>query len=306
MHAYFGLHLPYLRLLTSHPCQPITRVGSLRQVQPPPAKSTLLRDDPLLQQKITLEATDRPLGEVLKVLSPLLKADLTASASIADQRVTLHLIGQPVYRLMDRLPHLLSHLPEHPHGYYWEKLDRAAKQRPAFNLWRDLRSVQDEERELDYPRREVAKMLRDMRDLCRMTPEERKNYHGDYPYVLLPDDIKEQPFGQSGVALAKALRPLTDEQLDALMDGEKIALDSGLFADEIAAAKQAQRDQIKHQQEFAKRTNTQDSYVKGIPEPPDVIPTISVKTQDDNGRVMAHAQLYGVYLSGVQGRWRGD
>ena len=265
-----------------------------------PAKSTLLRDDPLLHQKVTLEATDRPLGDVLKDLSPTLKADLTVSSQIADQRVTLRLTDQPLYLLMARLPKLLSHLPEKPHGYYWEKLERPAKERPAYNLWRDLRSRLEEEDQLDYPCQEVGKMLRDMRDLCRMIPEERKSYHGDYPYIPLPSDIKEQPFGNNLMPLAKALTPLTDDQIDALMRGEKIALDSSLFTDEMAAAKQQQVDQMKHQQEIAKLTNTPDPYPNGIPEPPAFAPTISVEPEDDNGRVLSHAFLYGIRLNGIQ------
>ena len=261
--------------------------------------SILLRDNPLLQQKITLEATDRALGDVLKELSPTLKVDLAVSSQIADQRVTLRLTDQPLYLLMARLPQLLSHLPVHPHGYYWEKLDRPAKERPTYNLWRDLRSVQDEEYERDYPRREAAMMLRDLRDLCRMTPEERKNYHGDYPYIPLPSDIKEQPFGQNGMALVKALKPLTDEQLGALMNGEKIALDPSLFTAEIAAAKQAQRDQMKHQQEIAKLTNTPDPYPNGIPEPPGISPAISVSPDDEEGRMLSRSFLYAIRIDGM-------
>ena len=124
----------------------------------PPASAkppSLLRDNPLLQEKVTLETTDRPLGDVLAQLPATFKVDLTTSAKIADQRVTLRLADQPLFRLMDRLPRLLSHSPGAPHGYYWEKVGRPAKARPAFNLWRDLRSVQDEECELDYPRREA-------------------------------------------------------------------------------------------------------------------------------------------------------
>ena len=104
---WFALALPVSAAPPSAPTLPVGISAS--------PKSTLLRDDPLLQQKITLEVTDRPLGDVLKALSPALKADLTVSAGIADQRVTLHLTDQPVYLLLNRLPQLLSHLPDHPH-----------------------------------------------------------------------------------------------------------------------------------------------------------------------------------------------
>lgn len=198
-----------------------------------PLKSALLRDDPLLQQKITLEATDRPLGEVLALLSPRLKADLTVSPSTADQRVTLHLTDQPVYLLLNRLPALLSHAPDCPRGYYWEK-QRPASGRPAFNLWRDLRSAQDEDYERDYPRREAVRMLRDLRNMAQMPALERAKYKGDYPDQL--DDYSD------GLPFVKAMRGLTDDQLDALAVGQSLPLDPDVFADEIAARQREAAD----------------------------------------------------------------
>ena len=256
-----------------------------------PVKSTLLRDDPLLQQKVTLEATDRPLGDVLKELSPTLKADLTVSPGIADQRVTLHLTDQPVYLLMNRLPQLLSHLPEHPHGYYWEKLDRSAKQRPAFNLWRDLRSVQDEERELDYPRREAGVLLRDLRNMAQLPPKERAAYKGDYRYPLNPEDAKD-------VALGKALKGLTDEQLEALLDGQNLTLDSAAFAEELAASKKRQQDEWKHRQDLDKMIYGEDrSFPNGFPAQPDLAPVLSITRADRDGEYPDDATRYYISLS---------
>jgi len=197
----------------------------------PPAKPTLLRDDPLLQEKVTLEATDRPLGDVLKDLSLTLKVDLTASSQIADQRVTLRLTDQPLHLLMNRLPQLLSHAPGKPRGYYWERLDRPATPRPAFNLWRDLRSVQDEEYERDYPRREAAVLLRDLRNMAQMPAQDRAKYKGDYPDRL--DDYGD------GLPFVKAMRGLTDDQIDALAAGQGLPLDPAVFADGIASEQQA-------------------------------------------------------------------
>lgn len=199
-----------------------------------PAKPSLLRDDPLLQEKFSVEVTDRPLGDVLKELSPRLKVDLTASSQVADQRVTLHLTDQPVYLLMNRLPALLSHAPDRPRGYYWENLGHPAGGRPAFNLWRDLRSVQDEERELDYPRREAARMLHDLRNMAQMPAPERAKYRGDYPDQL--DDYSD------GLPFVKAMRGLTDDQLDALVAGQSLPLDPAVFADEIAAQQRESAD----------------------------------------------------------------
>lgn len=264
------------------------------------AKPTLLRDDPLLQKKITLEVTDKPLGDVLKGISAKIPADLRASSSIADQRVTLHSTDQPVYVLMDRLLKLLSHQPEKPHGYFWERSETTAKERPAFILRRDLNSILYEQDQLDYPRREIAKMLRDMRDLSHMTAEDRKKYNGDFPYVHLPDDIKEQPFGKDMMPYAKALGSLTDDQIDALMRGEQVPLDPNLFTEERAALRQQQIDQMKQQQEISKSSNIADPFPNGIPEPPAVTPTISVAAEDDYFQPSAGNYLYGVRLNGIQ------
>ena len=257
----------------------------------PPPKSTLLRDDPLLQQKITLDATDKPLGDVLKDLSPTLKADLTVSSGIADQRVTLHLTDQPVYLLLNRLPQLLSHLPDHPHGYYWEKLERSAKERPIFNLWRDLRSVQDEERELDYPRREAGVLLRDLRNLSRLRPEDHAKYKGDYPYILAGSDPADP--------VEAALRDLSDGQIEALIDGATIALDPVRFAGFLAAAKQKQRDQWKRKQDLAALDGIPDPFPHGFPAQPDVSPVLSVLPEGREGDIPNGKVVYDVSITGM-------
>lgn len=251
-------------------------------------KPLLLRDDPLLQEKVTLEATNRPLGDCLAELSPKLKVDLSVAAQIADQRVTIHITNQPLYLVMNRLPTLLSHLPDHPHGYYWEKLDRSAKARPAFNLWRDLRSVQDEEYERDYPRREAGVLLRDLRNLSRLTPQERLQYKGEYPYLRFPG-ISPTEDGPEGAAL----KGLTDEQIESLLSGEKIALDPAMFAKEVVAFRRKQRtdrDRI-----FAAAISA--GYP--APEPPDVLPAISVVRMDEDGEYPDQVTKYGLHLEGI-------
>lgn len=253
-----------------------------------PPKSNLLREDPLLQEKVTLEVTDKPLGDFLAELSPKLKVDISAASQVADQRVTLHLTDQPLYLLMNRLPALLSHTLDKPHGYYWEKLDRPATARPAFNLWRDLRSVQDEEYARDYPRREAGVLLRDLRSLSRLTPQERVQYKGDYPYTRFPG-ISPTEDGPEGTAL----RGLTDDQIETLLGGEKIALDPVVFAKEIAAFKQRQR------------TDRDRVYAVAIgaghpvPEPPDVPPAISISRMDEDGDYPDQATKYELHLEGV-------
>lgn len=255
---------------------------------PATVKSTLLRDDPQLQEKLSVEVTNRALGDVLADLSRTLKIDLTASPQVADQRVTLHLTDQPLYRLMGRLPQLLSHLPDKPHGYYWEKLERPANSRPAFNLWRDLRSVQDEQYAHGYPRREAAVLLRDMRNLCRLTPKERESYKGDFPFIRFPG-VSPTEDGPE----AKAMRDLTDAQIDALLDGERIPLDPALFPTEIAEFKQQRR------QNYLRIHNIPAEKDASVPALPDIPPAISVSQADSNGNNPDKETRYHLDLEGI-------
>ncbi|MBV9848130.1 MAG: hypothetical protein JO250_00440 [Armatimonadetes bacterium] len=274
--------------LTPAVALPARQAATESAAAPPPQ---LLRDIPALQQKITVEATDRPLGDVLARLSPTLKVDLTARREAADQRVTLHLTDQPVYSLMDRLVILLSHDPDRPHGYHWGPLDRPAGARPVFQLWRDSASEAEERDALDYPRREAAVLLRDLRNMAGMTPQERAQYKGEEPHGW--DDNADKVY-------VKAFKSLSDAQIDALLDGEAVPLDPALFAADLAALRQQKRDSMKHEQELAALTHTADPYPNGIPEPPPPAapPTLTVtrRDQDDDERL---PEAFGQYLISI-------
>ena len=193
---------------------PPTQTSSLSASKAPDLVK-LLRDDPLLQTPVTVDAVEQPLGEILAQLTLALKLDLTAEQNVADQRVTLHVAGQPVYVLMGQLLLLLSHNSEHPYGYHWGSLERTAGQRPDYQLWRDMASVAQEQEERDRPRRQLAVKLRDMRRSSQLPPQKVVVQPGN-TILLFPDP--DDPYN-------KALRDLTDEQLDALAGGEIIYLD---------------------------------------------------------------------------------
>lgn len=77
-------------------------------------------------------------------------------------------------------------------------------------------------------------MLRDLRNMARMPAPERAKYKGDYPDQL--DDYDD------GLPFVKAMRGLTDDQLDALAAGQGLPLDPDVFADEIAAERRQSAD----------------------------------------------------------------
>lgn len=247
---------------------PDVKTASAKDPLPP-----LLRDIPQLQQKVTLEATDRPVGDVLTDLSQTLWVDLSAERNIADQRITLHLEGQPVYALMDRLVRLLSHHLDTRKGYYWNPLERPRGTRLAFQMWRDERSVNEEESALDYPQREIVALLRDLRNSARLPRGERAKYKGEYPYQLSDDndDLDNLPY-------TKAFSGLTDDQIDALAAGQSLPLNPALFASEIAAMRQRQ------------------------PEVPLPIPSLTVRPYDEDlNYSWVSTDKMGKYLVSLQG-----
>ncbi len=196
-----------------------------------PAPGRLLRNIPQLQQKISVDATDRPVSEVLDHLSPSLQVDLSAERNVADQRITLHVANQPLYLFMGRLTRLLSHHPDTAAGYQWGSLDRIAGARPAYQLWRDGHSMSEEQNALDYPRREIAVLLRDYRNTAGMSPQELTKYKGDLPYIGA--NPKDDP-------TARAFQGLSDAQIDALVAGQPLLLDPAAYSVEIAALEKAQ------------------------------------------------------------------
>ena len=263
----------------------------------------LLRDIPELQQKITLDATDRPIGEVLAKISPSLPVDLSAERNVADQRVTLHVTNQPVYVLMGRLTRLLSHHPDTSEGYQWGNLDRAAGTRPAYQLWRDGHSVNEEESALDYPRREIGVLLRDVRNMSGMSPQDLQKYAGDFPYKIS---------ASTDSLYTRAFQGLSDTQLDDLVAGQPLPLDPTVFAPEIAALHQEEVDRAqagwKSAQAFlAANPGASMPGVSLSSPPPDVpltppmlsvVPGSNYENYTDNFFLSSPTQ-YNVHLEGV-------
>lgn len=187
----------------------------------------LLKDEPSLQAKVTFEATNLPMANALRELSKAYKVDLRAAPTVRDQRVTLHVDKQPLYHIMGRIAGVLSHSPSAPRGYHWEKLETSLSARPGFRLWRDARSLQEEQEELDYPRRKSAELVREFRRLVRMSAEERKGYKGSLPgYFLTHEDLQDYRDALSG---------MSDADVETLVSEGSVPLDKAAFADQIAA-----------------------------------------------------------------------
>lgn len=258
----------------------------------PAPTASILQDIPALKPKITIQETNRPIDQALSDISAKISVDLIADAGIGDQRVTLSLTDQPVYTLMARLVQLLSHSADGPHGYHWEPVKRSAGEKPAYRLWRDLSSRAKEKAALAYPSRELLVLLRDMRNLARLSPEERKNYKGDYPYTLFPGSAGTAPFGE-------AMKSLTDQQLQQLADGESIPLDPAPFAGEIAKFRQGQIDDLLSYQHVVLKAGLPDPFKGQGPHPAVIPPSISVTLGDGTGEDPWQVSMFDIHLNGI-------
>ena len=269
-----------------------------------PEPVTLLGDNPLLQTPVTLDAVEQPLGDVLAALNPVLKLDLTAEQNVADQRVTLHIAGQPVYVLMNQLLLLLSHDANRPYGYHWGSLNRVKGERPDYQLWRDTASLAQEQAERDYPRRQLGVMLREWRHTAQLSPKELAAYRGDSPYTSTdPDD-----------AYNKVFRSLTDAQIDTLVSGGTLFLDPVLYAPDMTAYHQSlvkeRTEREAHGKELDRLINgeagAEEREAAQSPLPPikdlsSFVPALRVLPADEDGDKPDKPTQYYVYLDDLVG-----
>jgi hypothetical protein len=275
--------------------------GSAQRVEPrKPVSGKVSRDasafslkaETALQKPITIEATDLPLGDLLKELSQDSDVSLLTMPKIEDQRVTLHLTAQPLYQVMTRLCGLLSHSPSAPHGYFWTKESRADDSPPRYRLARDLRSLTEEQDALDIPRRKAARLLRDWRDLSKMSVAQRKRYRGD-----LPLDYVDNPESR---LFQDALTDASDSQIDTLVQSGSIPLNTARFGDKIASFNKIWHDREIENRQGALQSGGKDPYPDGVPDAPPDPPTVTFAANDENGVHPEQAAIFGLKLNGVQ------
>ncbi|MCW3100012.1 MAG: hypothetical protein JWL77_5630 [Chthonomonadaceae bacterium] len=275
--------------------------SSAQRVEPrPPAAGKVSRDasafslkaEAALQKAITIEATDLPLGDLLKELSQEADVSLLTIPKTEDQRVTLHLTAQPLYQVMTRLCGLLSHSPSAPRGYFWTKESRADDPHPRYRLARDLRSLTEEQEALDIPRRKAARLLRDWRDLSKMSVAQRKRYKGD-----LPLDYVDNPESR---LFQDALTDASDSQIDTLVQSGSIPLNTARFGDKIASFNKIWHDREIENRQGALQSGGKDPYPDGVPDAPPDPPTVTFAVNDENGEQPEQAAIFGLKLNGVQ------
>ena len=251
-----------------------------------------LKDNQELRVKVSIEATNIPLSDVLTNMSKAANVNVSAEAAIGRQRVTLRANATPLYTVMARLRGLLSHRPAAPRGYYWEKLGGQGGKPVNYRLWRDAWSKRDEQDELNFPHRKSIQLLTELRNLARAPEGARKKYRGDVPSHLIADgDIKDFRDG---------LANLSDTDFDSLIATGTAPLDIGLFSAQIAAYNQNWRDSQTLYRQQSVAGGSGDPFPNGVPDSPNTPPSIAFRVDDYDGLHPERASLYGIYLNGIQ------
>lgn len=283
--CFFGWMLHSAALSAQAPAK-----AAAGQKAPPVAFS--LEKENALQKPLSVEATDLPLEVVLRDLSLQADLSLTTTQKIGDQRVTLQIHDQPLSHIMLRLTGLLSHTPNAPRGYFWERMSKADDVHPRYRLDRDLRSIQEEVEALDMPRRKASRMLRDMRDLSRMSPEQRKLYKGE----LAASYIEEPDLHLFREALTSA----SDTQIDTLVQTGSMPLNPTQFADRIARYNRLWHDRELQRRQRQVAAGGRDPYPAGVPDAPPDSPTVLFQQNDENGDQPDRSAMFGLELHGIQ------
>ena len=272
---------------------PAERSSKPSMLLSPDVPAFSIQTEQMLQTPISLEETDRPLGDLLNDLSRKLDVSLATVPNTEDQRVTLHLVAQPLYQVMTRLCGLLSHSPSAPQGYAWTtEISVGGVSRPVYRLVRDSHSLSEEAAALDSPRRKAVALLRDLRNLAPMNAEQRSKHKSDLPVGYLEDpEIK---------AFQKALAGASDKQIDALVENGTLALDPVRFAAEIAHFNKSWHAAAVRQRQSLRSQSGRDPSPGGVPSAPPEPAVVSFHWNDEQGEHPEGAVDFVLGLRGIQ------
>jgi hypothetical protein len=280
LNGLFGPIVVLGALLANPACaQQAAPVVPRAQKQATPSEAERLAAVACLGSPVTVDVAGMPLSEVLGLLSRPKVVRLIAKTPLGDQRVTLHVNGLPLHHVMNRIITLLDHGPRSPGGFYW--IDQSQQGEKQFRLERTMRSIAEERRALDFPRRKAAQWLREM----------RAGKGGDLPKDYLAD-ADFQPFRD-------ALAALSDDQMDALIDTGSAPAAAPSLTEAIAKYNKRWHDGADRRRQDSVRDGLPDPFPGGVPNMPPDPPTMTFGVDDYKLEHPERAHLFGLYLKGV-------
>lgn len=173
--------------------------------------------------RVSSRIVGRPLSELLRSLGKQAGCGVRAERDIDPQRVSVRFRERSLLDVLEWLACLLSHNPDGSQGYRWYRERRGDTDPVTLVLRRSHSSRLQEQKELEYPLRRTAELLRQLRSLARTPRGRRAEFRTDLPAGWKRPDSELH---------LRAAALLTDAQLDALVRGVTIPLDPSVFPDE--------------------------------------------------------------------------
>ena len=257
-----------------------------------PAPSPLvLSEEPELRIAVSLTAVSLPLDDVLQRISQHYRVELEADRATGFQRVTVRVDREPLHLVMTRLTALLSHSVEAPYTYHWSRVRSRRNNRGGslqgtgsssasriYRLTKGERAATKELEQLNRPRVKMQALLREFRDLARLSPPDRAAYRTSLDVEMLAQ-ANFQPY-------VKAFASLNDTEFNRLLRGETLRVSACLFVREAARA--TENWGLWQKELAAERTRRLargelDQFPDGIPIMPRFAPTLAIRHNDPDG-----------------------
>ncbi|MCW3098229.1 MAG: hypothetical protein JWL77_3847, partial [Chthonomonadaceae bacterium] len=203
---------------------------------PEPPRPSWMASDAGLQTLVSLDASSKPLRNVLASLSHRYEIHLQAEQALADYRVCLHARDQPLNRIMGRLQDLFGHGTQAPRSCEWARVVEGVKQ-PVYYLRRTRHGIDEEEALLDAPRQTCLRWMKDLQSYLRLPKEEQAKFQTECP--CLQGSIRNGDLDGDARPLREAFSALADGQIEALMQQGSVDLPGLVFSPEAQGVLEA-------------------------------------------------------------------
>nr|WP_309696929.1 hypothetical protein [Armatimonas sp.] len=215
------------------------------------------------------------LGVFLKEISTNNKIILRCDKNVFNQRVNIFFDSIDFKSVMTILIEILNHNSKNKSGYVWEEYKDEARRVTTYTLKKLNRAFNEEKEELDFPEKQILKILK----TCRDNIKKPALFNRGNLYFS-----KDDPLG-------KLLSEMSDSQIESLVRSGNISLDGKVSDADI---------QLYHRDWVEKNKNNQIIYGENIPKNgPYEKPMFRLRSIDDQTKKALF--IYGAYSSNNSG-----
>ena len=196
---------------------------------PEPPRPSWMESDAGMKTVVSLDASSKPLRNVLASLSRRYEIHVQAEQALGDYRVSVHARDQSLSRVMGRLQDLFGHGTQSPRSCEWARVVEGGKQ-PVYYLRRTRHGVDEEEALLGVPRQTCLRWLKELQSYLRLPREKQAQFQAECP--CLQANIRTGGLDGPLRPVREAFAALADDQIAALMQQGTVDLPDLAFSPE--------------------------------------------------------------------------